>query len=374
MDLLQQYFSNTGLLFPYIHEKTFMKTYADVQANGFTKVNRTWLGLLNIILALVTSTAIRANQGAQERAVLSDTYYRRAMGLCDKQVMRGTSLEVVQYLLVMGQYLQGTQKSIQAWATHGLAVKAAFQLGLHSSEASTKFSPIEREMRKRTWYGCVILDRTLGMTFGRPATIPDDYIKLELPIDIENVLDTAISTDTQKSTSVLFFSATITLYKLMWRILDQFYGGNFGCEQPTSILDTCTRLFQMDQQLLEWKRALPPQLTLIRSQDVESVEKDVPLERFRTVLTLRFHNLRILLHRPVLVNFLDLLRQTDVDQQELSLLRQLGAGNFETCLSSSVEIVTIVYQRLKSAEKRHDYLGAWWFSLYYSMSRSSSEL
>jgi hypothetical protein len=66
---------------------------------------------------------------------------------------------LVQYLLLMGQYLQGTQKSIQAWTIHGLAVKAALQLGLHSSEALRRFPPLEREIRKRTWFGCVVLDR-----------------------------------------------------------------------------------------------------------------------------------------------------------------------------------------------------------------------
>jgi len=59
----------------------------------------------------------------------------------------------------MGQYLQGTQKSIEAWVVHGLAVKAAMQLGLHSSEACKGLSSLEREIRKRTWFGCVIHDR-----------------------------------------------------------------------------------------------------------------------------------------------------------------------------------------------------------------------
>jgi Fungal specific transcription factor domain len=59
----------------------------------------------------------------------------------------------------MGQYLQGTQNPVQAWTSHGLAVKAALQLGLHSRDASRAFSPLEQEIRKRTWYGCVVLDR-----------------------------------------------------------------------------------------------------------------------------------------------------------------------------------------------------------------------
>lgn len=65
----------------------------------------------------------------------------------------------VQYLLILGQYLQGTQKSVQAWTTHALAISAAFQLGLHSPEANRRFAPLESEIRKRTWYGCVLLDR-----------------------------------------------------------------------------------------------------------------------------------------------------------------------------------------------------------------------
>jgi len=73
---------------------------------------------------------------------------------------------LVQYLLLTSQYLQGTNKSVQTWTMHGLAVKAAFSIGLHSTEATAKFSPIEQEMRKRTWFGCVLLDRCVSCAFG----------------------------------------------------------------------------------------------------------------------------------------------------------------------------------------------------------------
>jgi hypothetical protein len=65
----------------------------------------------------------------------------------------------VQYLLLTTQYLQGTRESLQTWSTHGLAVKAALSIGLHSNDGLQNLSPVEREMRKRTWYGCVLLDR-----------------------------------------------------------------------------------------------------------------------------------------------------------------------------------------------------------------------
>lgn len=59
----------------------------------------------------------------------------------------------------MAQYRQGTQRSDQAWNLHGLAVRAAIQLGLHSRADSSGFGPVEAEIRKRTWFGCMILDR-----------------------------------------------------------------------------------------------------------------------------------------------------------------------------------------------------------------------
>jgi hypothetical protein len=64
----------------------------------------------------------------------------------------------------MGQYLQGSERSIETWNIHGLAVKAAYQLGLHSSDTLQQYPPLEREVRKRTWYGCVMLDREVLST------------------------------------------------------------------------------------------------------------------------------------------------------------------------------------------------------------------
>lgn len=95
-ELMSQYFSNTGLLFPYIHAGTFLDTYEEMKRNNFTKVRRTWLGLLNIVLALSTSTAVQEDMSAEKRARESDVYYQRALGLCDKLIMRGTSLEIGQ--------------------------------------------------------------------------------------------------------------------------------------------------------------------------------------------------------------------------------------------------------------------------------------
>ncbi|CAI7674846.1 unnamed protein product [Penicillium manginii] len=157
--LIQQYFHKTGQLLPFIHEKSFCETYFQMKKERFRKVRRTWLGLLNIVLAIAASLSTKGDMPAEKRIQESDVYYQRANGLCDRDSKRNASLEMVQYLLILGQYLQGTQKSVQAWTAHGLAISAAYQLGLHSPDANRGFPPAEFETRKRTWFGCVLLDR-----------------------------------------------------------------------------------------------------------------------------------------------------------------------------------------------------------------------
>ncbi|KAF4631594.1 hypothetical protein G7Y89_g6531 [Cudoniella acicularis] len=369
-ELMVQYFGDTGLLFPYIHQQTFLETYDEMKTNNFTKVRRTWLGLLNMIMALATSTTVEEGLSAERRAKQSNVYYQRASGLCEKQIMRGTSLEVVQHLILASQYLQGTQRSVETWTIHGLTVKAALQLGLHSAAASSRFSLLDQEIRKRTWYACVVLDRTLSMTFGRPAAIPDDYVRIQLPIH----LGPGDGTDgVLQEVSVAFFNATITLYKIMWTVIDLSYGGNIGCDPPTSAFDTVSRLFGLEQQMVDWERRLPKSLGLpeashltITSNVIDPITSS--LSRFRIILAVRYLNLRVLLHRPILVKFLDITgnNANDLDVQEVNLIQQIGSNSVLVCVESSMKIIAIVSTIVASRGSQRTWLGAWWFSLYYT--------
>lgn len=55
---------------------------------------RTWLGLLNIIMAMATTLSVEAGMSAEERIEESDVYYQRANSLCDKESRRNISLEL----------------------------------------------------------------------------------------------------------------------------------------------------------------------------------------------------------------------------------------------------------------------------------------
>lgn len=63
----------------------------------------------------------------------------------------------------MEAYLEGTTSSSLAWTLHGLAVKGAYQLGLHVSQ-SNSVSQTDREVGRRSWHWCVMNDRCVPIT------------------------------------------------------------------------------------------------------------------------------------------------------------------------------------------------------------------
>ena len=102
--LIRRYFLKTGQLLPFIHEQAFCDTYFEMKRNNFTRIRRTWLGLLNIIMAIATSLAIDDDYEdipAQKRIEESDVYYQRANGLCGREAFRSASLEMGKYQLTV---------------------------------------------------------------------------------------------------------------------------------------------------------------------------------------------------------------------------------------------------------------------------------
>ncbi|EED18875.1 C6 transcription factor, putative [Talaromyces stipitatus ATCC 10500] len=371
LTLIHRYFGDTGLLFPYIHPDTIFGTYSELR-KGSKKIRRTWLGLLNMILAMAKLTTVSGHSPAENCIRESSVYYSRAFNLCRGEILRGTTLEVVQYLLLMGQYLQGTQKSVQAWTIHGLTVKAALQLGLHSKDASKAFPPLEQEMRKRTWFGCVVLDRVLGMTFGRPTAIPNCYVKLELPTfqGGSDILLTAA--DKEAYHSIQFFNSTITLYKQMGCIIDQLYAQNLGCGPPLSVGETVSRVLGIETQLHTWVLTLPDSLRLVTVAAIRDEIRQAGSQpqffpfKFRVILTLRYLHVQILLHRPVLVKFLDTTGVSEIDTSEDRLLNDIGCSSMNRIIESARGIIDIVHELVSSPEWTRNLLGAWWYSLYYT--------
>jgi hypothetical protein len=166
------------------------------------------------------------------------------------------------------------------------------------------------------------------------------------------------------------------LYKILWHVIDSLYGQNLGCDKPLEVGETVAPLFKAEHQLMDWERTLPANLKVTSSEQISSQNIENPLHeddyielRLRTILTLRYLNLCLLLHRPILNKYLDL-ASSKTYSHELRLLQQVGSNSIKICMQSSVEVISIVHAAVHKTHKHRTLLGAWWYSLYYSKLQS----
>lgn len=164
------------------------------------------------------------------------------------------------------------------------------------------------------------------------------------------------------------------LYAVLYNILESCYGANLGFELSTSISDTISRIIDGQRQLDEWRLQILPSLGLrvwdspMTPGDVEIMDvASVIRHRFSVVLSVRYNNLRILLHRRCLERFLESYQTLDnAVGPDKRLLQQMGLTSVVTCVESAISIISTVYSITSCNGWRRELLGAWNYSLYYS--------
>lgn len=163
------------------------------------------------------------------------------------------------------------------------------------------------------------------------------------------------------------------LYGVLYTILDQIYGQNLGYGDDLPISSIITRLFSMEGSLIDWESKLPRGLGIIQPNEVaQRLAQDEPASpshlalKLQMVLTLRYLNVRLLLHRAVLVRVLGSNGSAGSVDHEAALLQHVGPNSTKTCLDSALHTLDLVHATVTSPGSHKEVLGAWWFSLYYS--------
>jgi histone H3/H4 len=150
--------------------------------------------------------------------------------------------------------------------------------------------------------------------------------------------------------------------------MGDLYGHNLRCDELSDV-EMVTRIFQLQHELNDWPRSLPSELSLITSSLIaENPLEESPMQRLRIILTLRYLNAQLLLQRPPLSKLL----QTANDQaQRLNPVDQVQEKFVEECAQCAEEIISIIHAILAIKEQGRSLLGAWWFTIYYSMLKTT---
>ena len=372
--LLDIYFDTAGTVFPFIHEETMRKTYTECRLNGFTRGRKTWLGTLNMIFAIASSYDKDYVVSAKRRFERSNVFYKRALELCGDLSRRVISLEIVHYLLLVVVHCQGTQRSVQAWNNHGLVIRSAIALGLHNDSPARATDPVHEEHRRRTWVTIYCLDRILSVAFGRPASIPDEQMTRREPVP---GLSPATSTGPRANADLPgeFLAVSFSMYQVMGKSLINQYGANL--ENPDSNPDDIASLKasgELRNMLQIWAVSLPPHLRLCEP-NASILCDNTPVNRLRVILTLRHHNLSILIHKPLLsATIRHLFRAKDSTTGIPPYLIQLAIAEAHECVQAAQLTIDIVHSIISADPSSENNLGAWFFTLYYGEFHSKSGL
>ncbi|KAE8372401.1 fungal-specific transcription factor domain-containing protein [Aspergillus bertholletiae] len=182
----------------------------------------------NVIFALACQLADVISP--EEREASADAFFSRAKDLLQFNLWDTGSAALIQCLLLMAQYLQSTDSAHQCWIVTGLAIRNAQSLGLHLPQTIARLpSPQEQQLARKIWHGCVLMDRVISMTFGRPAMISKascESVPLPATVDeeyISTASDIEVAQPADRPSVMAFYAKSLELYEIMNDILLSLY-------------------------------------------------------------------------------------------------------------------------------------------------------
>ena len=264
--LMSCYWRYVHVLYPYLDKMQMEGDYEKLwKAEGSVTDERSYMCLINVIFAL--SSQINDSTPIEDRQQSAHVFYVRARELLD--IVETGSVRSVQTLLLLGQYYQSTSEPHPCWIFTGLAIHTAQSLGLHLAETSERVVDIKaRELLRKVWHGCILMDRVVSMTYGRPCTIGPKAalaVPLPLPIDEEYLVPETLQEQPVQAQVVEFYILSLKLYEIMHDIIFNFYSVNSqpcppGDEYFGSLEQGQNSVFKIERRLSRWANSVPNRL------------------------------------------------------------------------------------------------------------------
>ena len=428
-DLIRLYFSRVHRMYPILHKPTFVKQYRQLwepagespkpsptnaqppnqsSCSGLCKqksLDKTFPAMVNAVFALAS---LFGSSTAKQNSARAGSFFAMAqqvdlLDIIDDEV----GIELVQLLLLMGFYLQSTERFSKCWNITGLAIRMAQNMGLQLNphEARRKGlltscpTQLESEMRVRVWYGCVLLDREISMSFGRPLMITSsggERLRLPEAIDDEYLsVEPGGKRNLQPGNCPSLLESyvqTINLYDILGQVLDREEAKESPTSRTDSNLDTQS-LLHLDTMIMEWRDSLPSHLQYEPSEstsdDAERQEaaSERPGKRSPPPpadflaqakrLHARFLHVRVLILRPALEHLFEKQRHVQPPTSNImtnQMPRPRVARVQDIMLSSiAAQCVLSANSLVRCLDKhiRSQSLVAWWYNVGCKIPRST---
>lgn len=172
--LLSRFWDKVYYLYPVFHRPAFERAYRDLweaptDENNSDSIPNVGLGsppsggahtmlfhcALNIMFAIGVSFS---DIPSAEKEAAAGTFFQKAKTFIGLDLLDINNIGLVQVMLLVTVFLQSTPFPSRCWHAIGIACRVAQGLGLHTSKPRRGEGPLEIEISRRVWQGCVILD------------------------------------------------------------------------------------------------------------------------------------------------------------------------------------------------------------------------
>ncbi|KEF62745.1 uncharacterized protein A1O9_00718 [Exophiala aquamarina CBS 119918] len=381
-ELMEVYWEFVYPLYPYVDKTETILKYQDLwKEKSDYDEEAIFICGLNVIFALSCQLIGETHQRENSAKV----FFERAKSLLDP--WHSGSFQYVQVCLLLGQYFQSTNDPHQCWTTVGMAIRTGQSLGLHLPETSENTaSPRKRELLRKVWHGCVIMDRITSMTYGRPTMIGKDLaaaVPRPLGIDEDRLQPFGPVPTPDRPSIVDFFVETLGLYEILYDILVAFYSSSiaddgsgegrwaryFGGSEPDT--NKGPSVHAIDRRLIRWEANLPSHL---KTEQVSTqTETNKYFVRQAVILRQRYLHIRLLALRPVLSAYVAAETSNDDITSTFGgiLTQRIAFQCAIVCITVAQDTIDLAYTRRSGDPAAVGPIAAWWYNVLFVYSAAT---
>lgn len=328
--LVDTYFDRVHWFMLVFFQNSFRRRFEELYS-GQKRPNRhssdAFLALLSTVVAIASQyVGSHRRRLLEEYGIDPDLMRREIFAVLKNNILdivSSGSLEAAQTCVLMGSYYLYQRERGLAWTICGCALRLALTLNLH--RARTNLLPWEAESnenRKRCWWSIYEIETFSCMLYGYPSSTSDDecdVTRLDPHYQVANAQSSPQPGAGITLRSYKYFMSelsTITQYTLK-ELYNSRPKQKGGSKLSTADLQRqIEQVAEIDSRLLEWKASLPFELRLenqvmpaygtaedldkhIRASGPQFEDHIYQLQALS--LKLAYENLRILVHRPLLL-------------------------------------------------------------------------
>jgi hypothetical protein len=301
--LIEAYFSRCHFLMPVLDKPTFLRQYNTIMDNTKDQaLVRSEAAFLCVLFAVFACAAHLVQDSRLTTGERSDdggmgmVYYERAL-ILQYISHANTQIAHVQCFILMSSFLCSINCLPQAWILIGQAVRTGQDLGLHRSPRRLLITPIEKETRRKVWWGVYTLDRMLALALGRPLGVNDSDCDVEQPAEVDDdhlAEYFSGATMSQRQPSLMAGSVALNnLYEIGGRVLRQVYALDICREQlePEKKAELQRTVESLDNELTKWCEDLPAVFKSQSETDEQVSMGAVLCSHYYSILTTLHRNL-----------------------------------------------------------------------------------